>query len=121
MPKKQKPEIDTGLTDKPRMISCRNENRAAVGDVLQFLRDEVNGGQVHRVPTFKVPTPEEARKIETNALTIKYEKIHGEGSLKKDLKEKFPEKYGQKSKGASFSERAAESRELRGNSGRGSK
>ncbi|MCT4634716.1 MAG: hypothetical protein N4A31_00510 [Rickettsiales bacterium] len=121
MPKKQKP-IDTGLTDKPRMISCRNENRAAVGDVLQFLRDEVNDGKMYMVPTFKAPSsPEEARKIETNALTIRYEKIHGKESLKEALKEKFPEKYGKKSKGSSFSERAAESRELRGNSGRGSK
>lgn len=91
-------------------------------ELLQFLRDEVNEGKVYRVPTFKTPSsPEEARKIEINALTIKYEKVHGKGSLVEALKEKFPEKYAAKSKGASFSERASESRELRGDSGRGSK
>lgn len=62
--------------------------------VLKFLRDEVNGGMPFRAPTFKeVSSPEEARKIETSSLTIKYEKIHGKGSLSEALKS-LPEAQG---------------------------
>lgn len=56
------------------------------GVFLKFLRKEVNGGKPLLVATFKeASSPEEARNMEINSLTVKYEKIHGKGSLVKAL------------------------------------
>ncbi len=56
--------------------------------MLKFLRDAINGGKKMSVPTFAEPSPADAIKIEVNALTIRYEKTHGKGSVTRDFQKK---------------------------------
>lgn len=93
-----------------RMPPHRQEN-------LKFLRDEVNNGKQLRLPTFKEDPFGEVEFIE---LSKRYEKIHGRGSLKKALEERFPGRRELRAQGESFAKRATESRSQE-NSGRGSK
>lgn len=73
----------TASGDAPQIMPEDKQRR-----MLKFLRDAINGGKKLSVPTFVDPTPADAIKIEVNALTIKYEKKHGKGSVAKDFKKK---------------------------------
>ncbi|MCT4634715.1 MAG: hypothetical protein N4A31_00505 [Rickettsiales bacterium] len=80
---------------------------------LEFLRDRVNNGNPLILPTLR---EDPFGDVEFRELAKRYEKIHGKGSLEKDLKAKFLERA--KAKGSSFSERATESKSQE-SSGRG--